>query len=373
MAETITRKDADALIPEEEVMSIITGVRKQSVAMQLFRQLPNMSARVGKVPVLEMLPTADFVDGDQGMKITTKMAWGKKQLVVGEIAAIIPIPEAVLDDSTYDIWGQASPALIEAFGRVFDNQVFNGGNPKAPTEWPEGLIPAAIAAGQVINVGDGRDILADLSKTFEKLEDNEYDITGVAGLTSLRSKLRNVRDDNGQFLFTNPTSGSDNNPFGVPVHYAGKGTWDRTQALAIAGEWDNAVYSIRQDMTFRIFTEGVITDDDGKVVYNLMQQDMVALRAVMRLAWQTVNPIDIDRDAKAFPFAVLAPSGVNLGGGAGTSQLGSGNVEDVTAGTPFEGMTIAQLQAHAASNNIVIPQGTTRRNDIAEVLLSATN
>ena len=307
MANSINRGQAEALIPEEEVLSLIDGVRKQSVAMQLMRRLPNMSTRVGKVPVLEMLPSADFVDGDSGMKITTEMAWGKKQLIVGEIAAIIPIPEAVLDDANYDIWGQARPALIEAFGRVFDNQVFNGGNPKAPVEWPQGLIPAAVAAGQVVNSGAGRDILEDLNTLFANLEENDYDVSGIAGQIRLRSQLRNVRDDNGQFLFSSPTSGSDNNPFGIPVHFVGKGAWNRAQALAIAGEWSNAVYAIRSDMTFRIFDTGVISDDDGKVVYNLLQQDMVAMRAVMRLAWQVVNPISIDRDTTAFPFSVLLP------------------------------------------------------------------
>jgi len=309
MAKIIDREKAHALIPEQEVMSLLDGIRKQSVAMSLMRRLPNMSTRVGKVPVLEMLPSADFVDGDSGMKITTDMRWGKKQLVVGEIAAIIPIPEAVLDDANYDIWGQARPALIEAFGRVFDNQVFNGGNPKAPIEWPEGLIPMARSAGNEITVGTGQDMLSDLSTMFAMLEENEFDVTGMAAQKSVRSKLRDVRDSSGQFLFATPTSGSDNNPFGIPVHYVGKRTWDKSQALAIAGEWDNAVYSIRQDMTFKIFDSGVVSDDEGKVVYNLMQQDMVALRAVMRIAWQVATPTDIDRDGSEFPFAVLRPSG----------------------------------------------------------------
>jgi len=316
MANMIDRQDANALIPEDVSMALIEGVRKTSVAMNMQRRLPNMSSRVGKIPVLEMLPHADFVDGDAGMKITTDMAWGKKQLVVGEIAAIVPIPEAVIDDADYDIWGQVRPALEEAFGRVYDRQVFQGGNPKAPVEWPLGIIPQAKSAGNALALGSGRDVLGDLNDLFgEYLEEYDYDVTGIAAQIRLRSKLRNVRDDNGQFLFTNPTSGSDSNPFGVPIHYVGKGVWERALALAIAGEWQNTVYSIRQDMTFKIFTEGVVSDDEGKVVYNLMQQDMVAMRAVMRVAWQITNPISIDRigadrraDETAFPFAVLTPS-----------------------------------------------------------------
>jgi len=303
------RGRAEAITPEETAITgIIDGTRKASVAMQLMRRLPNMTTKTGKMSVLDLLPIADFVDGDAGMKITTKMAWAKKQIVVGEIAAIIPIAQAVLDDAAYDIWGQARPALIEAFGRVFDNQVFNGGNPKAPTEWPQGLIPQAIAANQAITAGTGTDTLADLNSVFALLEDNEYDITGLAAQRTLRGNLRNLRDNNNAFLFANPTSGNDNNPFGIPIHFVGRGTWDKGQAIAVAGDWENAVYSIRQDMTFEVFRTGVISDDEGRVIINLLQQDMVALRAVIRLGWQVVNPIDIDRERSAFPFAVLRSS-----------------------------------------------------------------
>jgi len=41
----------------------------------------------------------------------------------------------------------------------------------------------------------------------------------------------------------------------------------------------------------------------------LAQQDMVALRAVMRLGWQVPNPINrIEEDAdERYPFAALIP------------------------------------------------------------------
>lgn len=303
------RTNAAALIPEPVVREIINGVRKQSVAMQLMRRLPNMTSGTQRQPVLSMLPIADFVNGDAGMKITTNMAWDKKVMVAGEIAAIVPIPQAVLDDAQYDIWGEVRPAVVEQIGRIFDRQVFSERNPKAPVEWPEPLIPATVAAGNVVAIGTGVDVAADASALLSVLEDTGYDVTGIAAQRSLRGKLRDLRDNNNNPIFQPIAGEQPATIYSVPTQFIAPGTWDAALATAIAGEWGNAAYSIRQDMTFEIFDTGVISDEDGKVVMNLLQQDMVALRAVIRLAWQVANPIDIDRPyGTGFPFAVLAPA-----------------------------------------------------------------
>ena len=78
----------------------------QSAVLSRGRRLANMSSRTYRMPVLDMLPLAYFVNGDTGQKKTTKMAWDKKLITAEEIAVIVPIPEAVLDDSNYDIWGE---------------------------------------------------------------------------------------------------------------------------------------------------------------------------------------------------------------------------------------------------------------------------
>ena len=80
----------------------------------------------------------------------------------------------------------------------------------------------------------------------------------------------------------------------------------------ISGDFSQLVYSIRQDITFKLFTEGVVQNTDGTIAYNLMQNDMVALRAVMRLGWEIPNPVNaMAKDkAKRFPFAVRTPTNV---------------------------------------------------------------
>ena len=68
---------------------------------------------------------------------------------------------------------------------------------------------------------------------------------------------------------------------------------------------------MEQDITYKILDQAVIQDNTGKIIYNLAQQDMVALRAVMRLAWQMPNPINrLDpKEESRYPIAALVPAG----------------------------------------------------------------
>ena len=94
----------------------------------------------------------------------------------------------------------------------------------------------------------------------------------------------------------------------LPKTFLDNGAWDKTKSVLVAGDFSQAVYSIRQDVTTKILTEGVIQDPTTKeIVYNLMQNDMVALRAVMRLGWELPNPVNrIKGDkSKRCPFSIL--------------------------------------------------------------------
>lgn len=103
--EMISRTGAEALIPVEESKQIIQGITEESAVMKLAKRLPNMSSKTLKMPVLSSLPYAYFVDGDTGMKQTTKVDWGNKVITAEEIAVIVPVADAILADAEYDIRG----------------------------------------------------------------------------------------------------------------------------------------------------------------------------------------------------------------------------------------------------------------------------
>ena len=89
-APAIARSNAEALIPTQESHDIIQGAVEQSAVLQRGRKLANMTASQYKMPVLDLLPVAYFVNGEGGsaMKQTTNMAWDKKVIYAEEIVEV---------------------------------------------------------------------------------------------------------------------------------------------------------------------------------------------------------------------------------------------------------------------------------------------
>ena len=268
-----------------------------------------MTSRQYKMPVLDMLPIAYFVNGDTGQKKTTKMAWDKKYIIAEEIAVIVPIPEAVLDDSEYDIWAETRPRIIEAFGKKIDGAILFGDD--KPASWRSDVVTTANAAKSVVSLGADDNLydkIMGVDGVIAKVEGSGYFVNGHMADISMRAKLRELKDTTGDPLFkSDMQSGTNYSLDGSSMNFPNNGSFDKSKALMISGDFSQLVYSIRQDITFKLFTEGVVQNTDGSIAYNLMQNDMVALRAVMRLGWEIPNPINsVEQDkTKRCPFSIL--------------------------------------------------------------------
>ena len=298
------------LIPEPVSREIFQGVVENSAVLKAGRKLPNMTAKTQSVNVLDMLPMAYWVDGDTGFKQTSAMSWEKKKLYAEELAVIIPIPEAVLDDSNYDIWGEVRPRIVEAMGRKIDEAVLFGTG--KPSTWRDSIVKTATDAGNVVTETD-KPFLDIMGKdgVIAKAEESGYMPTGVMSAVKMRAKLRGLTDDAGRPIFLSGMQGSAQYMLdGMEMTFPMNGAWHDDEALMIVGDFHQLVYSIRQDVTYKILTEAAIVDPNTQgILYSLAQQDMVALRAVMRLGWEIPNPISTYRaelDAYS-PFAVYVP------------------------------------------------------------------
>lgn len=299
----ITRTDVDSLIETQVANEIFEGTIKQSKALSMFKRLPNMTSDKTKLRVLDSLPVAYFVDetSNNGRKNLTKMAWDKKFINAAELAVIVPIKENLLNDTSIDIWAELRPRIVEAFAKKIDNAMFFGVD--KPTDWRKGLVPSIVEAGAEVEESE-KGLYSDINDAMTKVEESGYEVNGILGGVGLKGKFRMMLDTTGQPLNTTEIGS-------VPRYFMDNGVWNKNTSTLVVGDFTQAVYSIRQDITYKVLTEAVIQDpSDGSILYNLAQDDMVALRVVMRLGWEIPNPVNALNETSArFPFASLKPEG----------------------------------------------------------------
>ena len=238
-ANVIDRSGAESLIPTQEANEIIQGTITQSAVLSRGRKLANMTSRQYKMPVLDMLPIAYFVNGDTGQKKTTKQAWDKKFITAEEIAVIVPIPEAVLDDAEYDIWAEVKPRVTEAFGKVIDGAILF--DVDKPSTWRDGVVTTATKAQSVVTLG-ASDNLYDKIMAEEgviaKVEDSGYFVNGHMADISMRAKLRGLKDADGNPIFKSDMQGATSYSLdGSPMNFPNNGAFDKSKALMISGDF----------------------------------------------------------------------------------------------------------------------------------------
>lgn len=273
-----------------------------------------ISKAQARFPVLDLLPVAYFVSGDTGLKQTTKADWVNKYLNVEELACIVPVPENVIDDDDFDLFASLRPQIVQAMGAAIDAAVLFGVN--KPTSWDlgsgsdaNGIYQVAVAKGNDVDAtGDPWTDLIALMKTTAA---DGYPTTGIVGDSLVEYDLMGVLDGVGRPLFVNTDTQGIGALAGRRFIYLDNGIWNESDASLIAGKWSNLLVGMRKDLTFEVFREGVITDNTGAVVLNLMQQDARALRVTMRLAVTVGTPINARNagNADRYPFSVLHPAG----------------------------------------------------------------
>jgi HK97 family phage major capsid protein len=304
------RSNVQALIPEQVSNDILTGLTNQSAALTMFRQI-RMATNQTRMPVLGALPVAYFVSGDTGLKQTTEVAWANKYLNVEEIAAIIPIPEAVFDDSQFSVWENIKPLVEDAIARTLDAAVFFGTN--KPASWPNAIAVDAATAGNAVNRGTATTaqggIAGDFSALFGAVEADGFDVNGIISNQVYKRYTRDARDTLGR-----PLIDANGAIYGVPLVYPMRGLWPAVATTgarnveAVAGDFSKGLLGIRQDITYKVLTEATIQDNAGAIQFNLAQQDMIALRVVFRCAFQIANTINYDNvnASTRYPFGTLS-------------------------------------------------------------------
>ena len=189
---------------------------------------------------------------------------------------IVPCPEAVVDDADLDVWGELRDPIAEAIGLKID------------------------AAEPADSTPEQGGVYGDIEGAMALVEDDGFTPSAVAAASGIRRAIRQARSTQGTLL----GEGSTSDIWDLPVSYVMPGVVAAT-VRAVVGDFSLAMIGIRQDITYKVLDQAVISDDTGKVIFNLAQQDMLALRVRMRTAFATGVPATRVAAANAYPFATL--------------------------------------------------------------------
>ena len=304
----------ETVIPEQMEAEIFQAVPEASAVMRRARRLRDMSRQEEKLRVVDALATAYFVgsttaaSGDSARIQTSEVNWTSVSILAAKLGVIVPIPADVLQDLDYDAWAEIRPQIAEALGKAFDAAVLYGTN--APSDWPDDLLTGATAASTVVSLAtklDFYDAMMGETGVISLVEGKGFMVNGHVAHVSTRSKMRGCRDSNGAPIFlSDPTSPTRYTLDGEPVDFPRNGAVSSASSLVVSGDWSQLVYSMRKGVTFQMLTEASIFDGSGTLQYSLAQDDMVALKATMRIGWQLPNPPNrIDGSATQYPFGIL--------------------------------------------------------------------
>jgi HK97 family phage major capsid protein len=309
-----SRTDVEALIPEQISRMMLGKATEESAVLRMFRRIP-VSRNQIRFPILSALPVAYWVTGDTGLKQTTEMAWDNKFLNIEEIATILPVPENVAADVDINIWDNAEPYIVEAFHRALDSAVFFGTN--APASFPTNVLASCIAASNTVTEGTATAAqgayFGDIDNLISVVEEDGFDVSGFVASRAIRRKLRAARNTDGTRTDEGRIGGDLNSLDGTPISYPLRGLWGTgggagTNVRLFAGDWASQfVVAVREDITFKLLDQAVIQDNTGAIVYNLAQQDMIAMRVKFRVGWQVANTLNNDNtnNSTRYPAAAL--------------------------------------------------------------------
>ena len=305
--------NSSVVLPVEYGREIIRGLIGRSKALELGRRLPDMRGKTYKLNVNSYLPVAGWVKGSQttpnaeGTEINRKpvstYAFQGVDIVAEELAVIVPISENTLadvEDFGIELAAELQEQVIGAFQEAIDSAVLFGVN--APWTGFTGLVAEATAAGATVawDGSAGTSFYEAISEAMEYVETSGYLPNAILGGPSINAAFRNS-------ITTLGVNVADQGEIGrLARHVDLTGGFDETTAFAIVGDFRYLVYSFREEMSMKLLTESVIQNPNtGDILYNLSQQDMVALRFTMRLGFALPNPVNRVGGVNAYPFAVI--------------------------------------------------------------------
>ena len=277
----ILSANLSGFIPTDLASGIIADTTRGSAVMGLANIIP-MATPEKKFNVLASGAGAYWVG--EGEKIQTSAnAYIQASMVAKKLGVIIPVSSEALNFSTVDVFSEHKKQIAEAFAVKFDQAALFGVD--SPYGVGKSVYEKIVATGNEFTLGSvvGQEIGGDLSDLMALVEADGYDVNGFAGPVTMKNRLRKAKDDAGNQVFRDLTKDSPAEIYGSPLAYVRNGAWDATKSNLIVGNFDNIYVGVLQGIEYSVSKDATV----GTI--NLFEQDMVALRATMHIAFLVVR------------------------------------------------------------------------------------
>ena len=312
----IQNKDTEGLLPKEYAKEIITQLEGQSVLLTHGKKKPMATSEYVQ-PVLESTPDAYFVE-DGGLIPTSKAKWGNVNLKASTLAVIVPIQKSLLEDSSYDIYSTIVEEGTRKLGMAYDNAgLFGVGKPSA---WSESVYELATKVSNNFTISKNKDMTVAVPELAQKIGTQGFSVDGFVTPKGTCWYLRGLRDTTGQPIYSLDIQNKDSGLlYGFPISEFSSPNFEAKKIKMVMADWSKILVGVRRDVRVEKLDQAVITDEAGKVVYNLAQSDAVAFKLSMRLGFAIANPVTSSQE----DASKRAPVGIITGEGSASSVTSS--------------------------------------------------
>lgn len=277
------KDELSGFVPVEQATEIMKDVARGSSILRLSK-VSEMKSDTKKVPVMVEGPGAYWVGEGERIK-TSKAGWIYPELKAKKLAVIIPVTKEKLNDTTIAVFEELKEPMSEAFFKAIDAAGFFGIN----SPFAKNIMNCVETSGNKIEIGTNATLDLDVSDAMALVEEDGYDVNGFAAKIGIKNSLRKLRDSNGNQLFVDGVNGREF--YSQPIEFSRNGAWDKTKAEIIGADWDKSLVGIREGIEYEILKEATLEGTkwtDGKPL-SLAEQDMIAIKATMRLAYLPIK------------------------------------------------------------------------------------
>lgn len=291
-----TADDDDAAagltIPEELLREVLrVQAAEYGVARREMRYLP--FSGVGnsrRIPKLGSACTVAWTD-EGAIKHKTQPSFEIVVQTLKKLTAIVTMTEEILEDTAINLTQLISELIAEEVAKEVDTQFLAGtGSPWTGVLNNANCIQHATTSAAITGL-----TADDILDAYDKLPASIQGRAKIYCHRTVVSVLRKLKGTDGQYIFQGPTGGAPATCWGMPIVVTEvlPGTADTAankKFMFIGDLRTAAIYGDKQQIRFKLLDQATIGNLEGDGLINLAEQDMIALRFVMRVGYVCSMP-----------------------------------------------------------------------------------